>query len=419
MPLIRELGMYHYDEAKKLEEPVDEDNHACFPAGTLVTTLAGQIPIESVRAGQSVLTRAGYRRVAVSGMVSQAKPLWRVTLSDGRTLDATPDHPIWVSNKGFTRLDALRYGDIMDVSAFTPSSVRGQSWNATSKPSYSMGLSFGGIPNRDTRQRETISSEASCFTKKYGKQRTARSRKVMTFTTLTTTHRTTISAIFSVSPKQNITLCMQPSEQKNSFSDSESKWKRCDLSLLNGTAQKRGLLGMPSTANEPGRDESRSRRTVSFAGQSLEHETDESIHGSAQESAALMPGRQEELITKFGSVRFARSGTKSISTPTEKPAPVTVVSVYDLGRSEPVYNLTVEGQHEYYANGVLVSNCDALRYLIVGLDRGRSVSSILPVQSDAERAEQEEAERIAHLYRRKQLDLEAQQDPFNERWGWS
>jgi hypothetical protein len=27
MPLIRELGMYHYDEAKKLEEPVDEDNH--------------------------------------------------------------------------------------------------------------------------------------------------------------------------------------------------------------------------------------------------------------------------------------------------------------------------------------------------------------------------------------------------------
>jgi hypothetical protein len=29
MPLIRELGMYHYDETKKIEEPVDEDNHAC------------------------------------------------------------------------------------------------------------------------------------------------------------------------------------------------------------------------------------------------------------------------------------------------------------------------------------------------------------------------------------------------------
>jgi hypothetical protein len=29
MPLIRELGMYHYDETKQVEEPVDEDNHAC------------------------------------------------------------------------------------------------------------------------------------------------------------------------------------------------------------------------------------------------------------------------------------------------------------------------------------------------------------------------------------------------------
>lgn len=29
---------------------------------------------------------------------------------------------------------------------------------------------------------------------------------------------------------------------------------------------------------------------------------------------------------------------------------------------EPVYNLTVEGAHEYYAAGVLVSNCDAARY---------------------------------------------------------
>ncbi len=28
-----------------------------------------------------------------------------------------------------------------------------------------------------------------------------------------------------------------------------------------------------------------------------------------------------------------------------------------------VYNLTVEGEHEYFANGILVSNCDALEYV--------------------------------------------------------
>lgn len=31
-------------------------------------------------------------------------------------------------------------------------------------------------------------------------------------------------------------------------------------------------------------------------------------------------------------------------------------------RRAPVYNLTVDGEHEYCAAGVWVSNCDALRY---------------------------------------------------------
>jgi len=37
-----------------------------------------------------------------------------------------------------------------------------------------------------------------------------------------------------------------------------------------------------------------------------------------------------------------------------------------LDKFEPVYNLEVEDMHEYFANGILVSNCDALRYSLVG-----------------------------------------------------
>lgn len=40
-----------------------------------------------------------------------------------------------------------------------------------------------------------------------------------------------------------------------------------------------------------------------------------------------------------------------------------MVRVSPLALRAPVYNLTVSGQHEYFANGVLVSNCDTLRYL--------------------------------------------------------
>ncbi|MGR7993848.1 hypothetical protein [Xanthobacter sp. ZOL 2024] len=33
---------------------------------------------------------------------------------------------------------------------------------------------------------------------------------------------------------------------------------------------------------------------------------------------------------------------------------------YDLGICVPVYNLTVDGCHEFYANGILVHNCDPM-----------------------------------------------------------
>ena len=33
---------------------------------------------------------------------------------------------------------------------------------------------------------------------------------------------------------------------------------------------------------------------------------------------------------------------------------------------QPVYNLTIEDAHEFFANGILVHNCDALVYLILG-----------------------------------------------------
>lgn len=43
-----------------------------------------------------------------------------------------------------------------------------------------------------------------------------------------------------------------------------------------------------------------------------------------------------------------------------------VASVCDVGRAD-VYNLTVEGEPEFFANGVLVHNCDALRYLLINM----------------------------------------------------
>jgi hypothetical protein len=59
---------------------------------------------------------------------------------------------------------------------------------------------------------------------------------------------------------------------------------------------------------------------------------------------------------------------------------------------------------------------DALRYLVVGLDRGRAVPSLVQPETDAERAEREKAEAAIEVSRRKELDAAFQSDIMNEHW---
>lgn len=64
------------------------------------------------------------------------------------------------------------------------------------------------------------------------------------------------------------------------------------------------------------------------------------------------------------------AATPSAPTATRGPsaADVRVLNVVELDTPRPVYNLTVPGKPEYFANGVLVHNCDAARYAVAELD---------------------------------------------------
>lgn len=66
--------------------------------------------------------------------------------------------------------------------------------------------------------------------------------------------------------------------------------------------------------------------------------------------------------------RFARTDT-SRSIPARES-----VEPRAIERSEPatVYNLSVADVHEYFANGILVSNCDSLRYFLTVFPRADS-----------------------------------------------
>lgn len=69
----------------------------CFPAGTMVDTPSGQKPIESINAGDLVISASGPARVeATRNQLTQT--LCRLHLSNGKHIDCTPNHPFLTSS---------------------------------------------------------------------------------------------------------------------------------------------------------------------------------------------------------------------------------------------------------------------------------------------------------------------------------
>ena len=89
--------------------------HTCFPAGTPVLTLTGLVSIETLRAGDRVLSqdlRTGeltYKTVHELTL-RPATPLVSLSFSS-ETIRATPGHPFWVVGAGWRVAKFLKVGD--------------------------------------------------------------------------------------------------------------------------------------------------------------------------------------------------------------------------------------------------------------------------------------------------------------------
>lgn len=100
-------GKREEDADRKLESGRVPGNH-CFVAGTLIRTERGQVPIEHVRAGDRVWTRAGLRRVADAWATGE-RPTLRLVTEAGRRLVGTEEHPI-LTGAGWVPLAMLDPG---------------------------------------------------------------------------------------------------------------------------------------------------------------------------------------------------------------------------------------------------------------------------------------------------------------------
>lgn len=350
-PKLRKQLLAYEWKSTTMEKTVDGKDDACFVAGTMIATPYGDKPIETLKIGDKVLTPNGVDTVSDCGSTGLRH------VKDYGFAEVTQNHPVFTYSDGFKNVDTLHYP--VELSKLGLCEL--YRW-AYRNLLYSMGsntILWGRDAITSAGQKPLMEgSPLKDFMCRFGNLIQERKfRKVGTFTTKTATRLITTTRIWFVYRLASIAQSLARWTRKKS----ENIWNRFVLSPLLGTDQRMDESGTVDMLSMLRRIIARNDLSASFV---------ESISGrslSQQNSVADIALRNtdvpSESITNQGIALFVSQSSHAINIYPRKPVllPATVSSP---GRLAEVYNLTVKRDHCYFANGVLVSNCDALHYLV-------------------------------------------------------
>lgn len=358
--LIREFGLYRrkkHPDGTFSEEPEDKNNH-CLVAGTMVTTLRGEVPIEDVSTSDLVMTRRGWRRVLRSWQSGKNAPTLTVTTSSGRGVQCTPEHRFFVQGQGWKPSSDLVAGD------------RLVQWENTGhlSPSGTTARSSAGTQIRTTPTLSPtgVAKMGGSCTGPFGSTSADQFRQATTSTMWTAIPSTTQSRTSSAWRRLITCLTTATIWTMGRLRHALRGCMPFAISRKSGTRAQRVAHGTQNTAAAY----MQTSRTRSSSVSSVAPSTKPSgptPPGSAQTHASPDTAAPPASMTSLGPVSIAAKGSGSTAIAGGDFATDTVRSVSVAPGLHDVFDLTVDGEHEFFANGILVHNSiDALRYAIAG-----------------------------------------------------
>jgi hypothetical protein len=295
-------------------EPIAALYEQCLAAGTQVQTRRGAVPIEDVTASDYVWTRKGLRPVLWSGQTGVSDTI--ILSASGYKLTCTPDHPIF-TDRGFVHAGQLvpkcdiitvwktipvliaecRYPGEIDAANHVRQGVDGQHEFQCAPMSRSM---KHGISSRQMVITDLVGTqEGGSFIGMCGNLPMEKYQPGGTFITVMETRETTTLVTLSLSRR----TCTQE----------------------NKIIAPRGLQKQKSTGARLKKSGGKQENPLCISAMNV--------------SENSIPPRRE-----YGSVLQPATRT------------ITIGSV-EKGPKQPVYNLEVSGEPEFFANGILVHNC--------------------------------------------------------------
>lgn len=409
MRLVECLKRYRRDINQRTNEPGaplhDEYSHSCLDGETLVLTRNGAVPIKDVRIGDEVWTPAGYAAVLNSGPTKIAADLIEITMADGATIIATPEHKFFTT-KGVVCADALRYTD----SIFTKESSPCVSYQSIKSVGYRDAVieSFKGTAIGSGQQEESmalkLAGKLACCTLKFTKHCTAiltsarsliRSMATLQIQALKTGLSPVLFAQGSIQSRSSTVFCFTGSQRAitkqtemcraaspctATFGSSTTDQSQRDFTFITK------MKTRPTTALEilrcylhqitqaitqriaSGLEVMKTKHRFLRQENWQKNGTQAMTEGSGTLNMQSRHGKEESGTNSTASNAALSSLLRtqqgqSIAMPIAKLRRFAGPEAKRL-----VYDLTVEKHHCYLANGLLVSNCDAFRYLGQAVD---------------------------------------------------
>lgn len=362
------------ESGQSQQRPSKTNDDFCFIAGTLITTNRGDVPIEKIRSSDKVLTRDGFHSVVAHGLTNSSAKVATLNLMNGVSLTSTLNHPIFIQNKGFIPLSEVVSGDIIYPCPTQKKSISTESF-LRGIPTRPHGL-YGFISGLIT---ESVSWVSRLYTERFGSFITTLFRQGMLFTTWTQTPSTTIFPTWNVFPLR-ITLSTTGNMILMNGSNVGERLPQKDVRYLkfglknqeSDTALQQRLLSSKPVSHyqsEPWFVNSAAKVTT------LEARHPNFAHPDADNVLTAL------VLKATVNTHYLASNVERNSELSSLMHNFAVKSVTIRAEPLPVYNLKIANQPEYFANGVLVHNCDSFKSTIV-LFGPRSEPLTIPEQRE-------------------------------------
>jgi predicted phage terminase large subunit-like protein len=314
----------------------DDYVDSCLAGETLVLMADGtQKRIDMVRVGDMVATPRGPRRV-IRFLDQGIKEVWKLETSQSHIL-ATADHLV-MTDRGWTRVDNLS----PQVDTVTQSATGDMSWRskAAALPrrllSSTVGVTIGILKAKIRPIGDTSPAQVTGFTGMFGSFTTAQSQTAMKFTISMETPETTTYRTLSASQWRSTGLTTsQACLVAPSSNTTSSILQLFDHLRRHGTLLRREGLGTESTP-----------KALSLLRALLSLKTD------FLKSMSCVSGVAQNMSGEPKGASFAPSHVKQ-----QKAGSGLVRAVTNTRTMRRVYDLEVDGEHCFYANGILVHNC--------------------------------------------------------------